>query len=114
MHIKYANDYGYRVAIGVILNSDDPEYEHDPEPGFEPQDHLEPPEGLEPWEYCPGCRYRWNIQEFIFENETLFNISADGSTTRKTDAELIDSIKHELSIVESNVTSLSNLVGAEV
>jgi len=78
MHVKYVNDYGNRVAIGIVLNPEVAEWEHNPAPDAVDQKHVEPSEGSEPWESCGGCRYLWNVEEFIFDTNELF-VPGDGN-----------------------------------
>ena len=66
MKIIHAADYGFRKVIRVCVNPEDPESVHS---DGSPHTGVAPPgtdPALKPWEWCPDCRYNWQVEEFVW------------------------------------------------
>ena len=114
MLIKYANDYGKRVVVGVVVNPDGPEYEHRPIKGGRDQQHQPPPDGLLPWEHCHGCVYLWKVKEFIFEGEDLLMENEEGEVVRKDEVGILADVEERARALQVVAEPLSFLVGRRV
>ena len=106
-----ASSYGFRTAIKVVMNPDDPEAVHEdgtPHSG-------QPPTGTDPnlrsWEWCHDCRYNWQVREFVWTGDELYTRQEDGSRVVKTNDELVAEIESRLqpAPAASEISGLLNL-----
>ena len=94
--ILTAKNYLGRIVIRVCLNPDAPEAVH-----LDGNPHTgKPPEGtskeLKSWEWCPDCRYNWDVREFTWTGWERYTTPEAGKVRFKTNAELLAEIRAEL------------------
>ena len=92
MKIIHAADYGFRKVIRVCVNPEDPESVHS---DGSPHTGVAPPgtdPALKPWEWCPDCRYNWQVEEFVWTDREQYTVDADGNPQPKTNDVLLDEV----------------------
>ena len=116
MRVLRAKDYGYRKAITVVLNPDDPEAVHIAGYGTKTSHTGTAPAGkeaLKSWEWCIACRYNWQEFEMVWTNNELYNFEPERSA--KPEAQLITELKAAYAAINAGASqNIGSLTGQAV
>lgn len=97
-----------RMVVTVVLNPDEPEALHADGKAHTGSPPVGTPAGLKSWEWCPNCRYNWQVVEKVWTGAELLN----PDKTPKTNDQLIAELQNHVAKALPTVTTLTALEGA--